>query len=165
MYVYGTDPQRGVLTERCYGCGRCFPVCPYDKIMEITYIRDAAATTELLKRSDVDAVEIHTSGRHISFFKELWDGLGDSVSCLKLVAVSKETFNRKKTQKKACFRLWTFPVIVDGPFGVVSAAEFIGILLFSVYIIWTVSFYIVHNVAAASSQPTFEEKRYNSMPC
>ncbi|KAK1385575.1 ABC transporter ABCE [Heracleum sosnowskyi] len=80
--------QRGVLTERCYGCGRCFPVCPYDKIMEITYIRDAAATAELLKRSDVDAVEIHTSGRHISFFKELWDGLGDSVSCLKLVAVS-----------------------------------------------------------------------------
>lgn len=80
--------QRGVLTERCYGCGRCFPVCPYDKIMEITYIRDAAATSELLKRSDVDAVEIHTSGRHLSFFKELWDGLGDSVSCLKLVAVS-----------------------------------------------------------------------------
>ncbi|KAL1832593.1 hypothetical protein ACET3Z_002244 [Daucus carota] len=80
--------QRGVLTERCYGCGRCFPVCPYDKIMEITYIRDAAATAELLKRGDVDAVEIHTSGRHISFFKELWDGLGDSVDCLKLVAVS-----------------------------------------------------------------------------
>ena len=24
--------QGGVLTERCYGCGRCFPVCPYDKI-------------------------------------------------------------------------------------------------------------------------------------
>ncbi|CAN1281563.1 hypothetical protein LINPERPRIM_LOCUS17787 [Linum perenne] len=22
----------GVITERCYGCGRCFPVCPYDKI-------------------------------------------------------------------------------------------------------------------------------------
>lgn len=32
------------------------------------------------------------SFRHISFFKELWDGLGDSVSCLKLVAVSKGTF-------------------------------------------------------------------------
>uniref|UniRef100_A0A2P2LNS8 Uncharacterized protein MANES_15G004200 n=1 Tax=Rhizophora mucronata TaxID=61149 RepID=A0A2P2LNS8_RHIMU len=22
----------GVITERCYGCGRCIPVCPYDKI-------------------------------------------------------------------------------------------------------------------------------------
>ncbi|KAK1360395.1 Ferric reduction oxidase 6 [Heracleum sosnowskyi] len=75
------------------------------------------------------------------------------------LSISKdEEFHEKKTQKKACFRLWTFPVIVDGPFGVVSAAEFIGILLFSVYIIWTLSFYIVQNVAAASSQPTFEEK-------
>lgn len=24
--------QDGVITERCYGCGRCLPVCPYDKI-------------------------------------------------------------------------------------------------------------------------------------
>ena len=70
---------------------------------------------------------------------------------------------RKKTQKKASFKLWTFPVIIDGPFGVVSAAEFIGILLFSVYIVWTVSFYLVHYIAAAASEPNFEEKRYNSM--
>ena len=27
------------------------------------YTRDAAATAELLKRNDVDAIEIHTSGR------------------------------------------------------------------------------------------------------
>lgn len=26
--------QGGVITERCYGCGRCFPVCPYDKISQ-----------------------------------------------------------------------------------------------------------------------------------
>ena len=26
--------QGGVLTERCYGCGRCLPVCPYDRISE-----------------------------------------------------------------------------------------------------------------------------------
>lgn len=36
--------------------------------------------------------------RHLSFFKELWDGLGDSVSCLKLVAVSKGTFKRCLTR-------------------------------------------------------------------
>ncbi|KAM7484976.1 hypothetical protein LguiA_000985 [Lonicera macranthoides] len=78
----------GVITERCYGCGRCFPVCPYDKIREITYVRDASATADLLKRDDIDALEIHTSGRRIVPFKELWDGLGDSVSYLRLVAVS-----------------------------------------------------------------------------
>lgn len=53
----------GVITERCYGCGRCFPVCPYDKIRMAMYTRDAAATAELLKRNDVDAIEIHTGGR------------------------------------------------------------------------------------------------------
>ncbi|CAN1281558.1 hypothetical protein LINPERPRIM_LOCUS17787 [Linum perenne] len=53
----------GVITERCYGCGRCFPVCPYDKIREVSYMREAATTSELLERNDVDAIEIHTSGR------------------------------------------------------------------------------------------------------
>ncbi|XP_057959336.1 uncharacterized protein LOC131151889 isoform X2 [Malania oleifera] len=78
----------GVITERCYGCGRCFPVCPYDKIRIITYVRDAATTAELLKRNDVDAIEIHTSGRQTDLFRELWNGLGDSIRCLRLVAVS-----------------------------------------------------------------------------
>ncbi|KAJ6848715.1 uncharacterized protein M6B38_275860 [Iris pallida] len=56
--------QGGVITERCYGCGRCFPVCPYDKIRSVTYVRDPTSTCELLKRDDVDAIEIHTSGRY-----------------------------------------------------------------------------------------------------
>ncbi|KAG5573977.1 hypothetical protein H5410_063743 [Solanum commersonii] len=78
----------GVLAERCYGCGRCLPVCPYDKIRAITYVRDVIATAELLERDDVDAIEIHTSGREPSVFKELWTGLGNSTANLKLVAVS-----------------------------------------------------------------------------
>ncbi|XP_021907116.1 uncharacterized protein LOC110821552, partial [Carica papaya] len=80
--------EGGVITERCYGCGRCFPVCPYDKISAITYIRDATAAASLLKQTDVDAVEIHTSGRQTDSFKELWDGLKDSIQYLELVAVS-----------------------------------------------------------------------------
>ncbi|XP_042503611.1 uncharacterized protein LOC122080818 isoform X2 [Macadamia integrifolia] len=80
--------QGGVITERCYGCGRCIPVCPYDKIRAATYVRDAAETAQLLKRSDVDAVEIHTSGRQTDCFEELWNRLGDSIWHVKLVAVS-----------------------------------------------------------------------------
>ncbi|XP_060174010.1 uncharacterized protein LOC132604497 isoform X3 [Lycium barbarum] len=80
--------QGGVLAERCYGCGRCLPVCPYDKIRAITYVRDVTATAELLERDDVDALEIHTSGREPAVFKELWTGLGNSTANLKLVAVS-----------------------------------------------------------------------------
>ncbi|KAL3829330.1 hypothetical protein ACJIZ3_018132 [Penstemon smallii] len=80
--------QGGVLAERCYGCGRCLPICPYDKIRAVTYIRDVAATSQLLKRDDVDAIEIHTSGRQAESFQELWNGLGDAVDKLRLVAVS-----------------------------------------------------------------------------
>ncbi|EOY06727.1 4Fe-4S ferredoxin, iron-sulfur binding isoform 2 [Theobroma cacao] len=82
------ESKGGVMTERCYGCGRCFPVCPYDKIREVTYVRDAMATAELLKMKDVDAVEIHTSGRQTHLFGELWDELVDSIRYLRLVAVS-----------------------------------------------------------------------------
>ncbi|KAH7678610.1 RLI1 protein [Dioscorea alata] len=80
--------QGGVITERCYGCGRCLPVCPYDRIRAITYIRDLATTSALLKRHDVDAIEIHTCGRTTELFKELWSGLSGSIDHLKLVAVS-----------------------------------------------------------------------------
>ncbi|KAL3627736.1 hypothetical protein CASFOL_029099 [Castilleja foliolosa] len=52
-YLGKADVSKGgILAERCYGCGRCLPICPYDKI-----------TVEILKRDDVDAIEIHTSGR------------------------------------------------------------------------------------------------------
>ncbi|KAI4372502.1 hypothetical protein MLD38_010724 [Melastoma candidum] len=78
----------GVITERCYGCGRCFPVCPYDKIRLVTYSRDVDATAKLLSREDVNALEIHTNGRETSHFKTLWDGLGEAVTSLRLVAVS-----------------------------------------------------------------------------
>ncbi|KAK8496743.1 hypothetical protein V6N13_096932 [Hibiscus sabdariffa] len=52
-----------------------------------------------------------------------------------LIISGEEVFD-KKSIKKPGFRLWTFPVLVDGPFGVVSAAEFIGIILFVVFVIW-----------------------------
>lgn len=80
--------QGGVITERCYGCGRCFPVCPFDKISAMTYVRDPAATSDLLTRDDVDAVEIHTSGRRTDLFGELWNSLSNAIGHVKLVAVS-----------------------------------------------------------------------------
>ncbi|KAL4380934.1 hypothetical protein AHAS_Ahas04G0083100 [Arachis hypogaea] len=107
----------GVITERCYGCGRCLPVCPYDKIREVTYVRDAATTADLLRRNDVDAMEIHTSGRQSVQFKELWCALGNSVENLKLIAVSlpnggdstipsmNEMFSIMKPNLQ-CFNLW-----------------------------------------------------------
>ncbi|KAD4179673.1 hypothetical protein R6Q59_023110 [Mikania micrantha] len=67
----------------------------------------------------------------------------------------KQELQEKKKPKHATFRLWTFPVIVDGPFGVVTAAEFIVILLVVVYIIWAVSVYAFQNYSLI---PYFESQ-------
>ncbi|KAJ4761795.1 ferric reduction oxidase 7 [Rhynchospora pubera] len=58
----------------------------------------------------------------------------------------------KKKSKFPRFRLWTFPVLVDGPFGVVSATEFIGIVLFIVYVLWTMTYYTVENTEILSKE-------------
>ncbi|XP_062181284.1 uncharacterized protein LOC133885573 isoform X2 [Phragmites australis] len=88
-----SDPLRGklesgVITERCYGCGRCLPVCPYDRIRAVSYVRDPTTTAELLKRNDVDAIEIHTTGKGTDMFNTLWNSLSESINNVKLVAVS-----------------------------------------------------------------------------
>lgn len=53
--------------------------------------------------------------------------------------------NRMNNYKFRRYRLWTFPVLVDGPFGVVSAAELIGILLFCGYVLWSLAVYVVQS--------------------
>ncbi|KAL9240608.1 hypothetical protein vseg_014806 [Gypsophila vaccaria] len=113
----GVSLQGGVINERCYGCGRCLPVCPYDKIKAVTYLRDAVATAQLIRRNDIDAIEIHTNGRQTASFEELWNGLRDSISHLRLVAISlpdvgnstttlmNELFSIMKPNL-SCYNLW-----------------------------------------------------------
>ncbi|KAH9750110.1 Ferric reduction oxidase 7 [Citrus sinensis] len=67
-----------------------------------------------------------------------------------LIISGEENFERKKAPKHPRFRLWTFPVLVDGPFGVVSAAEFVGIVLFVVFIFWAVYTYTMRNISLLS---------------
>ncbi|EMS62322.1 Superoxide-generating NADPH oxidase heavy chain subunit C [Triticum urartu] len=57
---------------------------------------------------------------------------------------------QKKKLRSLSFRLWTFPVLVDGPLGVVSAVEFIGIVLFIVYIVFSMTYYVVDSVSFIS---------------
>ncbi|KAE8007847.1 hypothetical protein FH972_004410 [Carpinus fangiana] len=69
-----------------------------------------------------------------------------------------ELLQEKRTPR---FRLWTFPVLVDGPLGVVSAAELIGIILFVVFVLWAVYSYTVVNFEMLPSYGdlTLKEKR------
>lgn len=51
---------------------------------------------------------------------------------------------------------------MDGPFGVVSAAEFIGILLFTVFVIWAIAAYTIEYFKLLSDfKLAFMEERYN----
>ena len=58
---------------------------------------------------------------------------------VKMTNSSTCTTTRKET-KKAKYSLWTFPVLVEGPLGVVSAAEMIGIILFIVFVLSAIYF-------------------------
>ncbi|BAY80894.1 4Fe-4S ferredoxin, iron-sulfur binding protein [Calothrix parasitica NIES-267] len=78
----------GVLSEKCYGCGRCLPVCPYDKIETVSYETDNGAIAPLILKSGVDAVEIHTTVGHLAEFKRLWQTISPYAEHLKLVAIS-----------------------------------------------------------------------------
>ena len=65
------DPV-GVIAERCYGCGRCLPVCPHGLIEEHQQVLTAAAVPPLVAQLAPDAIEIHTRpGRAVAFAERL----------------------------------------------------------------------------------------------
>jgi len=80
--------HNGVLTDKCYGCGRCVPTCPYDKISTVSYATAIGAIAPLILKSGVDAVEIHTTVGRLAEFKKLWQAISPYVEHLKLVAIS-----------------------------------------------------------------------------
>lgn len=69
----------GVIADRCYGCGRCVPICPLGLIDTESYTVSKEAITDLFHTGLVDAIEIHTLQHHESSFTELWNGIGDEV--------------------------------------------------------------------------------------
>ncbi|XP_016470645.2 ferric reduction oxidase 6-like isoform X1 [Nicotiana tabacum] len=85
------------------------------------------------------------------------------LAVIRLVLSGKDEPQVKKTAKCPSFRLWTFPVLVDGPFGVVTAAEMIGVTLFSVYIIWAVIMYSIRSVDRLSSLHVQDMKEKSAM--
>ncbi len=83
-----TDHFSGVISQKCYGCGRCLPICPYDKIYTKSYVSTPGAIAPLILSTGVDAIEIHTSVGRLAEFKRLWQAISPWVEHLKLVAIS-----------------------------------------------------------------------------
>jgi Fe-S-cluster-containing hydrogenase component 2 len=83
-----TPQHQGVIADRCYGCGRCLPICPIQHIAEASYISTPAAVLKLLQTKTIDAIEIHTQPHHTLEFQQLWAQLQPALSRLKLISIS-----------------------------------------------------------------------------
>ena len=83
-----SDNYSGVLSESCYGCGRCLPICPPQIIYTRAYVSTPGAIAPLVLTTGVDAVEIHTQVGRISEFQRLWLSISPWLDRLKLVAIS-----------------------------------------------------------------------------
>jgi Fe-S-cluster-containing hydrogenase component 2 len=82
------EGSSGVIDERCYGCGRCLPVCPSQLIYTRSYVSAPAAIAPLILQSGADAIEIHTQVGRETDFVRLWASIAPWVDRLKLIAIS-----------------------------------------------------------------------------
>ncbi|PSB05055.1 circadian clock protein LdpA [Merismopedia glauca] len=78
----------GVIDERCYGCGRCIPICPQQLIFTRSHIYTPEAIAPLVIASGVEAIEIHTQVGRVADFTRLWQAIAPQLDKLQLIAVS-----------------------------------------------------------------------------
>jgi Fe-S-cluster-containing hydrogenase component 2 len=78
----------GVLSERCYGCGRCLGVCPLGLIEERDHRLAAEAVPGLLAQLRPDAIELHCQSGRLGPFAERLAQLQASGVPLRRLAVS-----------------------------------------------------------------------------
>jgi Fe-S-cluster-containing hydrogenase component 2 len=78
----------GVIDRRCYGCGRCLPICPSQLIFARSRVSSPSVVADLLRPLDIDAIEIHTSVGHYHDFQRLWAAIASWSNRLKLLAIS-----------------------------------------------------------------------------
>ncbi|MEO1148305.1 MAG: LdpA C-terminal domain-containing domain [Cyanobacteria bacterium J06638_22] len=77
----------GVIESRCYGCGRCLPVCPIQQI-ETRSLRASPDAVMADVLPQVDALEIHTQVGRLQDFTQLWRAIAPACQTLKVLAIS-----------------------------------------------------------------------------
>lgn len=86
-FSHPTSAGDGVIESRCYGCGRCLPICPIDHIQAHPYVsKPATIAAELFPQ--VDAVEIHTQIGRSQDFERLWQAIKPWLHHLQAVSIS-----------------------------------------------------------------------------
>jgi len=78
----------GVIDSRCYGCGRCLPICPYGYITTRSYVTAPEVVVPMLLSQGIDAIEIHTQVGRLADFQRLWRVIQPGLNRLKLISIS-----------------------------------------------------------------------------
>lgn len=82
------EPVQGVVRDRCYGCGRCLPLCPLGLISTDEQPAVFEQITSLISAGTIQALEIHTQPQRYSAFNELWQRVRPWVRYLQVLAIS-----------------------------------------------------------------------------
>lgn len=80
--------QTGVLQDRCYGCGRCEPVCPLGLVEFVSKTYALPELVQFLVEAGIDAIEVHTQPTSIEPFCALFAELKPLLPRLKVFSVS-----------------------------------------------------------------------------
>jgi Fe-S-cluster-containing hydrogenase component 2 len=83
-----TESHQGVLDDRCYGCGRCLPVCPLGHIITRSTVSAPATLLPKLFECGIDAIELHTQVGHWPDFQRLWQAIAPWLDRLQLISIS-----------------------------------------------------------------------------
>ncbi|MGD1905048.1 MAG: circadian clock protein LdpA [Leptolyngbyaceae cyanobacterium] len=85
--AFDVESTSGIVSDRCYGCGRCIAVCPPQIIEAKSHI---TSTGKLLPNivETIDAIEIHTQVGRQQQFSQLIQVLRPYFPRLKLLSVS-----------------------------------------------------------------------------
>lgn len=78
----------GVLAERCYGCGRCLPICPIQQIQTKTHPATLDAVLPFIANRQITALEIHTQVGRSEAFSQLWQLLAPYQHHLQVLSIS-----------------------------------------------------------------------------
>ncbi len=83
-----SNDHNGVISDLCYGCGRCLPLCPVQIIHTREQVYVPEDIFEQVLNQQVDAIEIHTQPNRTKEFATFWQRLSPIIPKLKLMAVS-----------------------------------------------------------------------------
>jgi Fe-S-cluster-containing hydrogenase component 2 len=105
----------GVIDRRCYGCGRCIPVCPRGIIETRSHLVLPSEIVPMIADMAIEAIEIHTSVGHEHQFRRLWTAIAPVTEKLKILAISCQdnenlteylTYLRETMGKLPCPLIW-----------------------------------------------------------